>query len=82
LGAAFPEQGIGKKWSCRFVEKYSNRLSTYLNTNTAWYDIFIHTKTINTVPDELLYGSDEMGILPGGGTTQCVIGRNGKKVQH
>ena len=34
------------------------------------------------MPDELLYGSDETGILPGGGTTQRVIGRTGKKVQH
>lgn len=96
LGAAFPRGGIGKKWSCRFVEKHSNRLGTYWsrpldtargravneNTNTAWYNIFIDTKTTNNVPDELLYGSDETGILPGGGTTQRVIGRKGKKVQH
>jgi hypothetical protein len=76
--------------------KHSDSLNTYWsrpldsargravneNTNDAWYNIYNHTKTEHNVPDELVYGADESGFLPGGGNTQRVIGGKGKKVQH
>ncbi|KAG2053206.1 hypothetical protein BDR06DRAFT_886513, partial [Suillus hirtellus] len=29
LGGKFPETGVGKNWTDRFMEKHSNRLGTY-----------------------------------------------------
>lgn len=34
------------------------------------------------IPDELKYGADETGIQSGIGTTEYVVGRKGKGVQH
>jgi hypothetical protein len=53
LGDKFPSEGVGKNWTDRFVEKYSDRLKTYTArpleevrsravnpvTNKAWYDL-------------------------------------------
>jgi hypothetical protein len=53
LGSQFPEAGVGKKWTGRFVEKHHDRLWTYWShaldnkrgravnpvTNTAWFDL-------------------------------------------
>lgn len=96
LGPAFPAEGVGKNWTHRFVLKHSDRLKMYWsrpldstrsravneNTNEAWFGLYRDTKTKFDVPDDLIYGSDETGILPGGGTTQRMIGGKGKKVQH
>jgi hypothetical protein len=57
LGSQFPEEGVGKRWTDRFVEKYSDRLSTYNarplegvrgcavnpTTNEAWYELLGET---------------------------------------
>jgi hypothetical protein len=53
LGDEFPADGVGKKWTNRFVEKHSHRLGTYWSrpldnarargvnpaTNEAWFDL-------------------------------------------
>ena len=53
LGAAFPDEGVGKRWTDHFVEKFSDWLGTYwarpldnargraVNpiTNAAWFDL-------------------------------------------
>jgi len=96
LGPAFPAEGIGNNWTHRFVLKHSASLTTYWsrpldtarsravneNTNVIWFRLFYDEKTKYEVPDSLVYGADETGILPSGGTTQRVIGGTGKKVQH
>lgn len=53
LGDKFPSEGVGKNWTDRFLEKYSDHLKTYTArpleevrsravnpvTNKAWYDL-------------------------------------------
>ena len=80
----------------RFVEKHSEALSTYWSwpldsargravnpaTNEAWFDLLENTISANNIAKELHYGVDEMGVQPGGGLRERVIGGKGKKVQH
>lgn len=96
MGARFPEGGVGKQWSHRFVEKYSEELSTYWSrpldtsrgravnpsTNETWFKLLGETIKDNNIPEELQYGVDETGVQPGGGLRERVIGPKGKKVQH
>jgi hypothetical protein len=53
LGAVFPDEGVGKRWTDHFVEKFSDQLGTYgarpldniqgqaINpiTNAAWFNL-------------------------------------------
>lgn len=88
LGSGFPAEGVGKKWTHRFVEKYSERLkvgwSTPLeskrgravnpNTHKAWYSLLGDTLTRYEIASECTYGVDECGIQAASGETEWVIG--------
>lgn len=74
LGTQFPEERVGKKWTASFIEKYSERLSTYNarsletvcgravnpSTNNAWFDL---------LGEVLKTGDDGSPIAP-----ECIIG--------
>lgn len=96
IGEKFPVEGVGKHWTNRFVEKHSDRLSTYHSrpldsvrgravnptTNAAWFQLLGETIKKYDIAPACVYGSDESGFQPGCGTSECVIGRRGKTVQH
>lgn len=96
LGDAFPESGVGRRWTDRFVRKHSDRLSTYWSrpldsargravnphTKTAYFNLLKKTISDNHVEQELTYGQDESGFQPGGGGRERVIGGRGRKVQY
>lgn len=96
LGKAFPNVGVGEKWTNRFVEKHSSRIQGYfttglesvrgqavnINTHRAWFDVLDkHMKKYNVEPD-CLYGFDETGFMPGRGTRSRAFGKAGKGTQH
>jgi hypothetical protein len=96
LSDKFPSGGVGFQWPYRFVERHSSQLTTYWsrpldtarsravnpNTKELYFDLLEETVNHHNIPEELRYGVDETGILPGGGTTERVIGGRGKSVQH
>jgi len=76
LGGNFPDKGIGKRWTHRFVEKHSKRLHMYWShgldnkrgravnpiTNDAWYKIL--GETLQGEKDEGDGPKDKKPILP------------------
>lgn len=96
LGDQFPNGGVGKKWTHRFLEKHSDRVQGYystgleskrgravnLNTHEAWFKVLGDTLKKYNVDPDCIYGCDETGFMPGRGTRTRVFGKAGKKVQH
>ena len=96
LGKRFPETGLGKNWATRFITKHHDRLGMYwsspLDSSQGWavnpitkaeyFKLLEELQVKYDIPDELIYGADEMGIQTGIGITKCVIGPAGAKIQH
>jgi hypothetical protein len=96
LGDKFPEGGLGKDWSNRFITKHHDRLSMYWSsaldssrgravnpvTNNEYFMLLKEAREKDNIPDELVYGADETGIQAGIGVTERVIGPAGAKIQH
>jgi hypothetical protein len=88
LGVLFPEEGVGKKWTSRFVEKYSDQLkmswATSLeskrgravneHTLKAWFDLVEDVTTKYNIVKENTYGTDEIGTNPRDGERERVMG--------
>lgn len=98
LGDKFPVEGVGKKWSHRFIEKYSSCLKTSwstpldskrgraVNEHTikAFYDLVEHVTEKYDIQPENIYGTDEIGTNPANGEKERVIGgkKNGPQYQQ
>ena len=94
LGSDFP--GVGKRWTNRFVEKWSDRIqmawSTSLEqkrgravnptTNDAWFDLLERTKAEFDIVEETTYGTDEFGCNGSVGQKERVMGSKGQKVHY
>ena len=88
LGVKFPLAGVGKKWSHRFVEKYSDQIkmswSTPLESKRgravnehmakAWFDLVEEVTTKYSIMPETTYGVDEVGTNPFNGEKEWVMG--------
>ncbi|RDB28659.1 Pogo transposable element with KRAB domain [Hypsizygus marmoreus] len=88
LGPKFPASGVGRNWSYRFVEKYSDRIKTKRsrpleekrgravnpNTNEAWWELLEDTLTKYKIQRHNTYGVDEVGCQPYGEETEWVVG--------
>lgn len=89
--------GLGRNWTNRLVEKYSDCIKPYLsspldasqtravnpNTHAAWFSLLkaLFSKYGHSDEPDCLYALDETGFMPGRAITQKVIGRAGKKGQ-
>jgi hypothetical protein len=87
LGDAFPEGGVGKGWTHRFVEKHSDRIrmawATPLeekrgravnpNTKAAWDELYGSTVKKYNIKAENLYGTDEIGVAGTSGQKERVM---------
>jgi hypothetical protein len=87
LGDKFPQLGVGKQWSNRFIEKYSDSIkmswSTPLeskrgravnpHTARAWFSLLEKTVTDYKVEEECTYGTDEVGCNPAEGQKERVM---------
>ncbi|KAG1834302.1 hypothetical protein F4604DRAFT_1515057, partial [Suillus subluteus] len=96
LQSNFPEAGVGKNWTERFILRHSTRLSQYWSkpldtargravnpsTNKAWYDILGRTIKTEGIEDDCLWAADETGFQPGGGLKERVIRAANRKTQH
>lgn len=94
-GDKFPEEGVGKNWTDRFVSSH-HQLSTYWaksldnargravnpTTNTMWFCLLGKVIAEEKIEEDTIYGMDETGFQPGGGASERVIGAAGKKTQH
>jgi hypothetical protein len=94
LGSRFPEFGVGRQWTHRFVEKHTDYIKTSWarpletirgravnpNTNDAWYDIL--EDEAKTVDQDCLYAADEVGLQPNSGHRERVIGGVGPGPQY
>jgi hypothetical protein len=88
LGKDFSEEGVGKKWTQRFIEKHSDQLKTAWstpleskraqavnpNTNAAWWELLGNTLEEHNIEVENIYGVDEVGCQPYGADRERVIG--------
>jgi len=96
LGNDFPESGVGKNWTDRFVERQSNSLGRYWTapldtargravnktTNERWYNLLGDTIKKNNIEEDCIWAADETGFQPGGGVKERVIGPAHIKTQH
>lgn len=96
LGDAFPEDGVGKRWTHRFIEKHNDILkmawSTPLetkrakavneNTNKAYFNLLKTTLETYGILPHNIYGVDEVGIQPYGADRERVIGGTGPGPQY
>jgi hypothetical protein len=96
LGNEFPETGVGKKWTHRFIVKHSDRKmvswSTQLkekrgrgvnpHTKEAWDNLLASTVETYKIKPENLYGSDETGVTGTTGTHERVIGKRKKGLHY
>jgi len=81
LGDKFPIGGVGKKWTNRFIEKYSEQIKMFwlslldsnrgraVNEHTAkaWFDLVEEVTTKYKIRPESTYGADEIGTNPADG---------------
>jgi len=93
---SFPEHGVGKNWTHRFLVRHSSRLQKYWSTpldsmrgravnpttHKAWYDLLGKTMQDNGIEENCIWACDETGIPPGEGLWQCVVGGTKKKTQY
>lgn len=95
LGAQFPKEGVGRNWTARFVEKYSDRLKTTWSrpletkrgravnphTHDAYFTLLETTINTYDIRPDCIYAVDEVGFQTGAGQSQRVIGAQ-KKGPH
>lgn len=88
LGDEFPALGVGKKWTQRFIEKYSRDIkmswSTPLeskrgravnpHTMSAYFALLKDTITKYSITEDCTYGTDEIGCTPSEGQKERVMG--------
>ncbi|KAF5389967.1 hypothetical protein D9757_013844 [Collybiopsis confluens] len=88
LGDNFPVSGVGKKWTQRFVRKYSDRIYTTWSspldekrgravnphTNEAYFNLLRETILKHDISEENTYATDEIGVTEASGTRERVIG--------
>lgn len=88
LGDKFPSTGVGKNWTDRFVEKYSEQIkmswsspleskrARAVNPHTieAWFNLLEETVKSKEIVPECTYGADEVGCNPSGGEDERVMG--------
>ena len=93
LGDKFPETGVGKNWTDRFLSHHSEQLGTYWsspldsnrgrtvneNTHKSWCKDTLEKYNIN---EDCIWGADETGFQPGHGLKHRVIGATKQKIQH
>jgi len=96
LGDTFPETGVGKNWTARFLDRHSGQLGLHWsspldtnrghavneNTHKAWCKLLEHTLNVHGIQEDTLWAADESGFQPGTGQKQCVIGSAKQKIQH
>ena len=94
LGPEFP--GVGKRWTNRFIEKWSKRIRTAWSTpleqkrgravnpttNEAWFDLLERTKEEFGIVEETTWGTDEFGCNGATGQKERVIGAAGAKLHY
>ena len=95
LGRGFPAKGLGRDWGSWFITKH-NWLGMYWSsaldrshgctvnpvTKEEYFRILKEVREKYNIPDELVYGADEIEIQSGIGVTEWVIGPAGAKIQH
>lgn len=88
LGDRFRANGVGKQWTARFIEKYSNRImmarsapleekrgrAVNKNTNRAWFELLGGMVTKYDISEELTWGTDEIGVTGTSGQSERVMG--------
>lgn len=96
LGDAFPETGVGKNWTDRFISRHSDQLGRYWSssldtargravnkhTNQAWYSLLRTMIVEEKIDPDCIWAADETGFQPGGGLKDRVIGAAKQKLQH
>jgi hypothetical protein len=98
LGDAFPEGGVGKNWTMRFITKHSKRIrmgwaspleekrgrAVNPHTNDAWWALLSKTIKVFKIKQVLTWGSDEAGVNPSIGQRERVMGakRKGQMYQQ
>lgn len=98
LGRKFPERGVGKQWTNRFVQKYSARIKMSwatsleskrgraVNEHTIgiFYDLLRRTTAKYDIVPELTWGVDEVGTNTLNGERERVMGaqKNGPQYQQ
>lgn len=92
LGNQFPEGGLGKNWTSRFIEKHSKRIGMGFGkpleskrgravnpaTNEAWFSLLGSTITEYDIKEETTWAVDEAGFQPAGGIRERVMGAKRK----
>jgi hypothetical protein len=96
LGEAFREEGVGKKWTHRFIEKNSDRIkmawTTALeekrgqavnpNMAGAWNGLYGPALIKYEIKAHNLYGSDEIGVAGTSGQRERVMGSRKKGLHY
>lgn len=86
LGHLYPEFGVGKQWTYRFVQKYTDQLkagwssplesirgrAVNPHTHAAWTGLL--GEEVDKVERENIWAADEAGLQESGGQKQWVIG--------
>jgi hypothetical protein len=96
-GDKFPEKGVGKKWTHRFVVKHSEQIMTSWSTNLdekrgralnphtkeAWDKLLEETVTSHHITDaDQVYAVDETGVTGQTGVKERVIGQRKKGLHY
>lgn len=90
MGADFPEEGVGKNWTRRFVEKHDDQIKTAWSTpletkrakganpvaNEAWWKLLKEVLEKYDIKTFNTYAIDEVGCQPYGVERERVIGGN------
>lgn len=88
LGSEFRPEGVGKRWTNRFIEKHADRIvmawaapleekrgsAVNPNTHHAWFKILHETMEKYNIVEELTYGTDEIGVTGTSGQHERVMG--------
>ncbi|SJK99862.1 uncharacterized protein ARMOST_03173 [Armillaria ostoyae] len=96
LGDHFPIGGVGKKWTHRFLEKYSDHIkmawSTPLeekqgravnpHTNEAWFTMLGKVIKKYDIAEELTYGTNEIGCSGSTGQRERVMGAHDRQPHY
>jgi hypothetical protein len=95
-GEEFPEKGVGKRWTHRFLVKHSDEItmawSTQLedkrgravnpNTKAAWDNILVITVEKYDITAELMFAVDETGVTGQTGQKERVMGARKKGLHY
>jgi hypothetical protein len=95
-GEKFPEKGVGKRWTHRFLVKHSNEImmawstqledkrgrAVNLNTKAAWDKLLASTVEKYGITAPLMYAVDETGVTGQTGQKERVMGAKKKGLHY